>query len=106
MNRKEELLNAIKERKELVPLVDEVIFLEDHLAKLKKMPFIKTHPANEELQKVTPASRQYKELLQQYTNCIKILSRACGEQDQGEESPLRKWVKKHVDTKQNNMETG
>ncbi len=25
MNRKEELLNAIKERKELVPLVDEVI---------------------------------------------------------------------------------
>lgn len=106
MDRKEELLNVIKGKKELTQLVDEVIFLEDHLEKLKKMPFIKTHPDNAELQKVTPASRQYKELLQQYTNCIKILSRVCDEHDQGEESPLRKWVKKHVDTKQNNMDTG
>lgn len=99
MDRKEELLKIIDGNNALVPLVDEILFLEDQLVELKKLPFIKVHPQNSELQKVTPAAKQYKELLQQYTNCIKTLGHVSGNDEKDEESPLRKWVKKHVDTK-------
>lgn len=101
MNRKEELLsifaNADKTAKvTLEPLVDEIIFIEQQLEALKKLPFLKVHPKNPEMQKATPAAKQYKELLQQYTNCIKVLSHATGADESDEESPLRKWVRKHV----------
>lgn len=97
MNRKEELLKVIRDEEILIPLVDEVLFLEEKLTELKKLPFLKVHPNNPELQKVTPAGKQYKELLQQYTNCIKVLSHA-GKNETDDESPLRKWVKAHVET--------
>lgn len=96
MTRKEELLKVIEGNEALIPLVDEVLFLEDQLIELKKLPFIKIHPSNPELQKATPAAKQYKEFLQQYTNCIKILMHAVEDDSEGEESPLRTWVKKHV----------
>lgn len=102
MNRKEELLKIVckdgsENEKILVQLVDEVVFLESQLVALKKLPFLKIHPDNPELQKATPASKQYKELLQQYTNCIKVLASASGQDQNVEDSPLRKWVKKYVD---------
>lgn len=102
MNRKDELIKIIhdndaKNEPILLPLVDEVMFLETQLTELKKLPFIKIHPSNPELQKATPASKQYKELLQQYTNVIKTLCRCTNANDTGEESPLRKWAKKYVD---------
>lgn len=97
MSRKEELLQAIENDVTLTPLVDEIIFLEEQLIKLKGLPFIKVNPNNPAQQKSTPAQKQYKELLQQYTNILKILSR--GEEDENKsESPLRKWVRKHVDS--------
>ena len=43
-------------------------------------------------QQATPASKQYKELLQQYTNIIKILMSTCGEKMDTETSPLRDWA--------------
>lgn len=82
----------------LSPLIDEVIFLENRLEDLKKLPFIKVNPKNPMQQKSTPAQKQYKELLQQYTNIIKVLTRATGHDEGDEESPLRKWVKSHADT--------
>ena len=78
-------------------MVDEILFLEVKLTELKKLPFIKVHPTDQTKQKPTPAAKQYKELLQQYTNCIKVLARAGGTDDKDEESPLRKWVRKHVE---------
>lgn len=96
MSRKDELLKIIDNDTTLVPLVDEILFLENKLTELKKLPFIKIHPTDSTKQKPTPAAKQYKELLQQYTNCIKVLSRTSGTDDKDEESPLRKWVKKHV----------
>lgn len=82
----------------LIPLIDETIFLENRLEELKKLPFIKINPKNQTQQKSTPAQKQYKELLQQYTNIIKVLTRATGHDEGDEESPLRKWVRGHVDT--------
>lgn len=76
-------------------VIDEVIFLEKQLQELKKMPFIKINPANSLQQKTTPAAKQYKEFLQQYNNLIKLLFSVLGQKETDEESPLRKWVKKH-----------
>lgn len=96
MDRKEELLKVIENDPALVPLIDEVVFLEERLTELKKLPFIKIHPKDPAKQKSTPAQKQYKELLQQYTNVIRLLLRATGTDENDEESPLRKWVKEHV----------
>lgn len=98
MDRKEELLKVIEHDQALVPLIDEVIFLEGQLEELKKLPFIKIHPKDPTKQKATPAQKQYKELLQQYVNIIRVLIRATGTDENDEESPLRKWVKQHVNS--------
>lgn len=101
MERREKLIEFLckseDDKQLVVPLLDEFLFLEKQLTELKKLPFIKVHPTNPELQKTTPAAKQYKELLQQYTNIMKVLSRSAGMDVDDEESPLRKWVKNHVD---------
>ena len=96
MDRKKELLKLAGDDATLIELVSKMLFLEKRLEELEKLPFIKVNPNNPEQQKTTPAAKQYKELLQQYTNCIKILSRAGNADDSEEESPLRKWVRKHA----------
>lgn len=97
MDRKKELLKVIEHDPALVPMVDEVVFLEGRLEELKKLPFIKIHPRDPTKQKVTPAQKQYKELLQQYVNIIRVLIRATGTDEADEESPLRRWVKQHIE---------
>ena len=92
MTRKEELLQIIENDIVLIPLVNEIITIESRLEEVSKLPFYKVNPKNPEQQKMLPAFRIYKELLQQYTNCIKVLSQASGQDENGEESPLRKWV--------------
>lgn len=97
MSRKDELLNLIGDDKTLIRLVDEVCFLEKQLDYLKQLPQIRVDQNNPERQKATPAAKQYKEFLQQYTNCIKVLSHVSDE-DEKEISPLRKWAGKYVDS--------
>lgn len=100
MGRKEELLqivckdgmnNDVKAKQ----LVDEIIFIEEQLVELRKLPFININPKNPMQQKTTPAAKQYKELLQQYNNSLRLLLRLSGDMggESEEESPLRKWVK-------------
>lgn len=96
MDRKKELLKTIEYDPALMPLIDEVVFLEGRLEELKKLPFIKVHPKDPTKQKATIAQKQYKELLQQYVNIIRVLIRATETDESDEESPLRKWVKEHV----------
>lgn len=98
MSRKDDLLKVIKNDVTLVPLIDEMLFLENQLEELKKLPFIKVNPKNQYQQKATPAQKQYKELLQQYGNVIKIIARVSGNEGDQEESPLREWIKKHVNS--------
>lgn len=101
MDRKEELLNIIKADATnqiiLKCLVDEIIFLEQELAELRKDNFIKKHPENPSLKrKDKDAIKQYKEFLQQYTNCLKTLNRLTNDDGETEESPLRKWMRNKV----------
>lgn len=99
MSRKEELLQIVTQAGsqndiKAAQLVEEIVFIEEQLVELKKLPFINIHPKNPMKQKATPASKQYKELLQQYNNSLRLLFRLSGDMGENEEeSPLRKWVK-------------
>lgn len=100
MNRQDELSKIIGEDSIdlLRDVVDEMIFLEDKLQELKKLPFIEIHPENRVKQRNTPAAKMYKELLQQYINCVKLIEGVVYREkrldgDDVEDSPLRKWFK-------------
>lgn len=105
MNRCDELLELIPEdSRDLVKTtVKEIVFLENRLEELKELPFINVNPKNKIQQKNTPAFKMYKELLQQYTNCIKLVESVIYrdkrlESGEVEESPLRKWFKNNVES--------
>ena len=103
MSRKSELLKYVGEDlNELVTnLIDEMLFLEAKLSELKKYPFLQVHPKDDAVQRATPAAKQYKEFLQQYNNCIKIIESIIYkdkrlDDTEVEESPVRKWFKDHA----------
>ena len=106
MNRRNELIAIIPEESyDLVKsVIDDVVFLEERLTELKELPFIEVNPKNPMKQRSTPASKLYKEFLQQYINCIKMIEYVIYkdkrlEGDEVEESPLRKWFNDHANTK-------
>lgn len=98
-------MNRLEELQALVPddslglvgdVLDEIVFLEGKLTELKKLPFIEIHPKYPTKQRNTPASKQYKEFLQQYINCIKVVEGVIYKEkrldgEEVEESPLRRW---------------
>lgn len=96
MTRKEELLKLLNNDITYIPLVNEMVYLEDQLDKLRGLPKIKVHPSDPTKQKTTPAAKLYKEYLQQYTNIVRILMKATGADETEEESPLRRWMNEHI----------
>lgn len=95
MTRKEEILEAVKNDKTLVPLIDDMVYLERQLDQLRALPKIKVDPENDQRQKATPAAKLYKEYLQQYVNVVKVIQKATGADGSGDDSPLSKWLSKH-----------
>lgn len=77
-------------------LIDEVLFLEGQLKYYRSLPQLRVNPTNPEQQKATPASKLYKETLQQYANVIKTLAHCTGQDVEDEDSPLRKYFKSLV----------
>ena len=96
--REKELLSLIDHDMLLIPLISDMVNLEEQLTYLRTLPMIKVHPKDPSRQKATPAAKLYKESLQQYTNILRILMRATGTDVDDEESPLRKWFNEHMDT--------
>lgn len=96
MTRKEELLQIFDQVEDtkgiIMPMIEDVVFLEEHLQELRKLPFIKVHPDYPDIQKATPAAKQYKEMLQQYNNCVKILTGILRKDTPEEDSPLRAFI--------------
>ena len=95
LNRKEELMKIVNKSNETIaePLIDKVLFLENQLESLERLPMIKVNPNNPEQQKATPAAKLYKEFLQQYINVVKVILKAAGDDTNAAElSPLRKWA--------------
>lgn len=78
MDRREQLnevfANVDENQKQLVDrLLDDVVFLEEQMESLRKLPFVNVHPKNPAMQKTTSAAKLYKECSQSYMNAIRIL---------------------------------
>lgn len=104
MTRREEILKYIKENRPndlgfLSPLVDDMVDLEERLTELRQKPTIEIHPSDSNKQRVSPFMKTYKELLQQYNNCLKIIILKANNDDSDEESPLRAYMKQRLDTR-------
>lgn len=103
MTRREELLQIVKKSGnqndiKARQLIDEIIYLEEQMDYLRGLPFIKVDEENKMKQKATPASKMYKETLQQYNNSLRLLFRLTGDMGESEEeSPLRVWAKSRND---------
>lgn len=91
----EKLCNELESNVRLITsqLIDEIVFLERQLTILKEYPFISVNPNNPVQQKATYAGKQYKEMLQQYNNSIKIMLSAVGKNKDDKNSPLREYLK-------------
>lgn len=76
----------------IFPMLEQVEFLEMQLKTLKELPFIEVSRKNPAMQRPTAASKQYKELMQQYNACIKTLLTALSRNGGEEESPLRSYL--------------
>lgn len=99
MERKAELLKLVNDsnRSELLRLIDDMIYLENQLDYYRTLPMIKVNPENPTQQKATPAAKLYKEFLQQYTNVVKVVSRLTVDENNQEESLLRKWANSRLE---------
>lgn len=113
MSRKEDLLKLLPA--ETIVLTEEVVnkilFLEKKMDELKELPFIQVDKKNNMRQRSTPAAKLYKELLQQYTNCVKILEAVIYrnrklEGIEEEASPLEEWLMNHADRRKKDLDSG
>lgn len=98
MNRKEELLNEIQNNPVLLPLINDMVYLEKQMEYFRALPMLKIHPEDPSIQKATPSSKLYKECLQQYTNIVRIIMRATGAEAEEDDGPLTRWLNEHIDS--------
>ena len=77
------------------PLLPQVVFMEQRLDELRKFPHIRIHPKNPARQEITAAGKQYKEVMQQYANTIKILLSTLGRYSQEEADEFDKWLEEN-----------
>lgn len=88
-----ELFKDVDGAKDIIEkLITDVVFLEARMERLRALPQIEVNPRNPAQQRQTVAWKQYKECLQQYGNCIKILTGILRKDSGEEESPLRAYL--------------
>lgn len=63
------------------PLLEDIVFMENRLCELRKLPHLRVHPKNPARQEVTPAGKQYKEIMQSYLNAVKVIMTALNRND-------------------------
>lgn len=81
-----------KQKKLVEPLIDEVIFQENQMRELKKLPFIRINPKDSSKQESTKAAKQYKDISQSYMNAIRILASLLHKDEGEEEDPVQKFL--------------
>lgn len=77
----------------IMPVLDEVVFMESRLAYLRSLPHIRVHKKDPQRQEVTPAGKQYKETMQSYLNAIKVLQMTLSRYAVEEEDAFDAWLK-------------
>lgn len=98
MDREKELNDIFKDidsnvKTLVTPLLKDVVFLENKMMELKRLPFIRINPKDTSQQKTTPAFKQYKECSQSYMNAIRILCSLLNKQDNSAENELLERLK-------------
>lgn len=96
MTREQELMEYLGGEKALAPVVRRLVCLEQKMEELEGLPWIR-FSKDRQLQKITPAAKLYKDLMNQYVYALNVVRRVSGADDMAEESPLRKWVNEHLD---------
>ena len=77
------------------PLLPQVVFIEERLRELQKVPHIRIHPKNPARQEITAAGKQYKELMQSYLNSIKVLQMTLSRYSVEEQDAFDKWLEEN-----------
>lgn len=76
----------------IAPLLPQVVFIEERLRELQKVPHIRIHPKNPARQEITAAGKQYKELMQSYLNAVKVLQMTLGRYAVEEKDQFDEWL--------------
>ena len=95
--RKKELLEYIGDNVALVPIIDDMVYLEEELEYLRTLPKIRENPKDKSQQKITPAARLYREAMTQYIGILRVLIRATNTDEDDDTSPLREWLNKRIE---------
>ena len=79
----------------IAPLLPQVVFLEERLRELQKVPHIRIHPKNPARQEITAAGKQYKEMMQSYLNAVKVLQMTLGRYAVEEKDAFDEWLEQN-----------
>ena len=79
----------------IAPLLPQVVFLEERLRELQKVPHIRIHPKNSARQEITAAGKQYKELMQSYLNAVKVLQSTLSRYSVEEQDAFDQWLQEN-----------
>lgn len=77
------------------PLLPQVVFMEQRLDELRKVPHIRIHPKNPARQEITAAGKQYKEFMQSYLNAVKVLQMTLSRYSVEEKDAFDEWLEQN-----------
>lgn len=93
----EDILQNVDEDKAKVikPLLTDIVFMEERLASLRKLPHIRISKKNPEVQQITAAGKHYKETMQSYLNALKVVQSTLSRFTQEEADAFDLWLQEN-----------
>lgn len=79
------------------PLLTDILFMEERLAELRKLPQIRISTKNPDLQQITAAGKQYKETMQAYLNALKVVQTTLSRFTVEEQDAFDLWLQENRD---------
>lgn len=94
LSRLQEIFQNVDEDKAalVAPLLPQVVYMEQRLDELQRLPQLRIHPKNPARQEITAAGKQYKETMQAYLNAIKVLQMTLGRYSVEEADAFDEWL--------------
>lgn len=93
----QEIVSKVDEDKAAViePLLTDIIFMEERLTELRKLPHLRISTKNSEIQQITAAGKQYKETMQAYLNALKVVQTTLSRFTVEEQDAFDKWLEEN-----------
>lgn len=98
MDRKQELLKLLEDADDnkkilLSKAIDELLYLEEQLEEIRKVPFIIIHPTDKTKQKITASGKAYEKYYQLYLTALKTLNSLLNKDLLDDDDEFDKWLK-------------